>query len=119
MTITLHTDPLPLHVDETGTIRVGQTRVTLDVLLADYRSGVSPEEIVRQLDTLDLADVYAVLAYYHRHRDEIDQYLRQREAAAEALRREIEAGQTDRAELKARLLARLAHQGKGNASPSQ
>jgi uncharacterized protein (DUF433 family) len=57
VTLTLHADPLPLRVDESGTIRIGSSRVTLDVLLADYRRGTSPEEIVRQLDTLDLADV--------------------------------------------------------------
>ena len=57
MTIPLHADPVPLRADETGTIRVGSSRVTLDVLLADYLSGLSPEEIARQLDTLDLADV--------------------------------------------------------------
>jgi hypothetical protein len=33
MTITLHADPVPLRVDDTGAIRVGQSRVTLDVLL--------------------------------------------------------------------------------------
>ena len=36
VTVTLHTDPVPLRVDETGTIRVGSSRITLDVLLADY-----------------------------------------------------------------------------------
>jgi uncharacterized protein (DUF433 family) len=105
MTIPLHADPVPLRVDDSGAIRVGSSRVTLDVLLADYRSGMSPEEIVRQLDTLDLADVYAAIAYYHRHRGEVDQYLRRREAEAEAVRRDIEAGQPDRGELKARLSA--------------
>src|SRR5438128_2239433 len=106
MPVTLHADPVPLRVDETGTIRVGSSRVTLDVLLADYRSGLSPEEIVRRLDTLDLADVYAAIAYFHRHREEVEQYLRRREPEAEELRRRIEAGQPDRAELEARLLSR-------------
>jgi uncharacterized protein (DUF433 family) len=105
-------------VDETGTIRVGQSRVTLDVLLADYRSGLSAEEIVRELDTLNLADVYAAIGYYHRHKEEIEQYLRRREAEAEALRREIEASQPHRMELKARLLARLPHQGNDGHAPT-
>lgn len=103
MTVTLHADPVPLRVDETGTIRIGSSRVTLDVLLADYRRGMSPEEIVRQLDTLDLADVYGALEYYHRHREEIEEYLRQRSGEAETLRRTIEATQQDRSGLKARL----------------
>jgi len=119
MPLTLHADPVPLRVDETGTIRVGPSRVTLDVLLADYRSGLSPEEIVRQLDTLDLADVYAAIAYYHRHRDEVEEYLRRREAEAEALRARIEAGQPNRAELKAELSARLAQRDGGHAPTAQ
>jgi uncharacterized protein (DUF433 family) len=114
MTILLHADPVPLQVDESGTIRVGSSRVTLDVLLADYRSGLSPEEIVRQLDTLDLADVYGAIAYYHRHRGEVEEYLRRREAEAEALRRDIEAGQPVRGELKAQLTARMAQRNGGH-----
>ncbi len=110
MTLLLHADPVPLRLDETGTVRVGNSRVTLDVLLADYRSGLPPEEIVRQLDTLELADVYAAIAYYHRHRGEVEQYLRQREAEAEALRRDIEARQPDRADLKARLSGRMGYE---------
>jgi hypothetical protein len=29
----IHSDPIPLRMDETGTIRVSNTRITLDVLL--------------------------------------------------------------------------------------
>jgi uncharacterized protein (DUF433 family) len=96
MTVLIHADSVPLRVDESGAIRVGSSRVTLDVLLADYRSGQSPEEIVRQLDTLDLADVYAAIAYYHRHRGEVEEYLCRHEVEAETLRREIEASQPNR-----------------------
>jgi uncharacterized protein (DUF433 family) len=119
MTMILHPDPVPLHVDETGTIRVGGSRVTLDVILADYRNGLSPEEIVRQLDTLKLEDVYGAIAYFHRHRAEVEEYLRQREAAAESLRRDIEAAQPDRAGLKGRLQARLAQRDGGNAPAAE
>jgi uncharacterized protein (DUF433 family) len=109
--VVLRTDPMPLRVDETGTIRVGSTRVSLDVVLADYGSGMSPEEIVAELDTLNLADVYAAIAYYVRHRDEVDEYLRTRQVEAEILRKRAEAQFPDRANLKADLLARLAQRG--------
>jgi uncharacterized protein (DUF433 family) len=114
--VILHTDPTPLRLDETGTIRIGDSRVTLDVLIADYKKGWSPEEIVRQLDTLKLADVYGAIAFYHRHRDEVDMYLRQRRAQADELQHKIEAEQPDRANLKAKLLARLAQRNGGPAS---
>jgi hypothetical protein len=57
---------------------------------------------------LDLADVYGVIAYYLRHRKEIDDYLNTRRQEAEKLRQEIEAKQPNRAELRAKLLARKA-----------
>ena len=39
MTLPLHADPLPLAPDATGTIRVANTRVTLDSLVAHFRAG--------------------------------------------------------------------------------
>src|SRR5579871_511968 len=104
MTITLHAGPVPLCVDDTGTIRVGQSRVTLDVLLQYARMGMSPEEIARGLDTLTLADVHGALAYYFRHQAEVDNYLYRREEEAERLRQQVEAANASRlAPLKARL----------------
>lgn len=42
-------------------------------------------------DTLDLADVYAVIAYYLRHGAEVDAYLAEQRRLADEVRREIEA----------------------------
>ena len=104
MSITLHADPMPLRLDDTGAIRVGQSRVTLDVLVQYWRLGMRPEEIARGLETLTLADVHGALAYYFRHQTELDHYLQQREEEAEDLRRQIEAANAGRlAPLKARL----------------
>lgn len=118
MSITLHTDPVPLRVDDTGAIRVGQSRVTLDVLLQYWRLGMTPAEIARGLDTLTLADVHGALAYYFRHESEIDQYLRQREADAEQLRQQHEAANASRlASLKERLDTAKV-QGNGGHAPA-
>jgi uncharacterized protein (DUF433 family) len=116
MIINLHADPVPLRVDDTGAIRVGQSRVTLDVLLQYWRLGMKPEEIARGLDTLTLADVHGALAYYFRHETEIDNYLRRREEEAEKLRQEIETAHASRhASLKARL---DAVRSQGNGGPA-
>lgn len=116
MGMTLHADPVPLRVDETGTIRVGQSRVTLDVLLEYWRTGMTPEEIARGFDTMTLADVHGALAYYHRHQTEIDDYLRRREQEAEHLRQQIESANASRlAPLKARLDAARTQGNAGNA----
>jgi uncharacterized protein (DUF433 family) len=118
LTITVHADPVPLRVDGTGAIRVGPSRVTLDVLLQYWRLGMSPEEIARGLDTLTRADVHGALAYYFRHEAEIDSYLRRREEEAEKLRQEIEAANASRlAPLKTRLDAVRA-QGNGGHAPT-
>lgn len=105
---TIYSDPVPLRVDETGTIRVGSTRITLDVLLGFLLSGVKPEQIVSEewYPTLSLADVHGVLAYYYRHQAELDEYLRGRREEADRRQKEIEVGHPTFAEVKARLLAR-------------
>jgi hypothetical protein len=54
---------------------------------------------------LDLADVYAVIAYYLRHRAEVDAYLQEREQQAREIRRQIEA-RFDPTGVRERLLAR-------------
>lgn len=117
MAITLHTDPVPLRVDETGAIRIGESRVTLDVVLEYLQTGMTPEDIVRGLDTLTLADVHGALAYYFRHRDEMDTYLQRRAAEAENLRERIStANDVHLRSLKARLDAARTEKNGGHAS---
>jgi uncharacterized protein (DUF433 family) len=101
------TTTVPLRRDETGTLRVGGTRVVLDLVIAAFNDGATPEEIVQRYDSLRLADVYAVLAYYLDHRADIDAYLAQRQEEAAALRAKIEANADVRG-LRERLLARRA-----------
>ena len=105
--ITIHSDPVPLRVDETGTIRIANTRITLDVLLGYLLSGVKPEQIVSEewYPALSLADVHGVLAYYYRHQAELDEFLRCRREEADRRQNEIEATQPTFADVKARLLA--------------
>ena len=105
MSIAIQTDPVPLRKDETGTIRVGGTRVTLDVLIEEHKLGATPELIAAAYDTLSLPDVYAAIGYYLRHRAEVESYLAQRREEAARLRRLVEAGH-DRRGLRERLEAR-------------
>src|SRR5258708_9681416 len=88
----LHADHPPLRVDERGAVRVGNSRISLDLVVEQYENGMAPEDIVRAYDTLLLADVHAVIAYYLPHRDEVTAYLMRRAEEAEALRAYIEAG---------------------------
>src|SRR5664279_1688977 len=82
---------VPLQRDKDGAIRVGGTRVLLEVVIGAYRRGDTPEQIARGFDVLKLEDIYAVIAYYLSHRAEVDAYIRQVDEAGEELRRKIEA----------------------------
>jgi uncharacterized protein (DUF433 family) len=119
MPLTIHPDPVPLHTDEHGAIRVGSSQVVLDVVIRAFHNGADPESIVHGFPTLALADVYAVIGYYLRHRREIDEYLQARWEDAQKLRQEIEAKQMDRAEVRAKLLARRAQMELEHASPGE
>jgi uncharacterized protein (DUF433 family) len=88
--LTLHADPPPLRADEGGAVRVGGSRVRLDLVVEQYENGMTPEDMVRAYDSLDLADVYGVIAYYLRHRDEVRAYLTRRGEEAGALRSKVE-----------------------------
>jgi uncharacterized protein (DUF433 family) len=87
----LGAEPPPLRVDEGGAVRVGKSRVSLDLVLEQYDNGMTPEDLARAYDTLDLADIHAVIAYYLRHREEVRLYLKRREEEAKALRAKVEA----------------------------
>jgi uncharacterized protein (DUF433 family) len=110
---------VPLYDDEQGGLRITGTRVLLERIIHAFEDGATPEGIVQSYDTLQLADVYAVLTWHLRHKAEVQDYLRKRAEEAEAIRRTIEAKQPDRAELRARLMARRAQKEVAHAPPAE
>ncbi|NWF62128.1 MAG: DUF433 domain-containing protein [Fischerella sp.] len=105
MTLTITTEPLPLQLNPDGVVRVGGTRVTLDTVVAAFNQGATAEEIVFQYPSLQLADVYAVIAYYLRHQQEVEEYLQQRQKRANEIRK-INEARCDPQGLRQRLMAR-------------
>lgn len=105
MSLTISTEPTPLETDADGVVRVGGTRVSLDSVIYAFNEGSTPEEIVQQYTTLDLADVYAVISYYLQHRGEVNEYLAARRAQRDEIRREVES-RFDPHGIRDRLLAR-------------
>lgn len=95
----------PITTDRDGVVRVGGTRVTLDSVVGAFREGATAEEIVLRYPSLQLADVYATVTYYLRHRNEVDAYIAREAEAAESARAEAEEF-FDTSSLRARLLAR-------------
>ena len=84
---------VPLREDPPGVLRVGKSRVLLELVIRAYQRGASPQEIVRVYDGLALGEVFAVLGYYLAHPTEIDDYLRRCEEEASSLRQRIDASQ--------------------------
>lgn len=105
MALEIEDTPVPLNSGVDGVVRVGGTRVTLDIVIAAFGRGATAEEIVQKYPSLNLADVYAVLGYYLHHRPQVDAYLRRREEQASEIRRQIEAD-FDPTGIRERLLAR-------------
>lgn len=103
--ISLVTKPVPLRTDDAGVLRVGDTRVSLDSVLAAFNTGSTAEEIVQQYDVLALADVYSVLGYYLDNQHEFDSYLATRKTKREQLRQELETRYQPQG-IRQRLLAR-------------
>ncbi len=95
-----------MHRDTSGTLRVGQSRVLVELVIRAFQDGATPEAIAQCYSTATLADIYAVIAYYLRHPQEIEAYLSAREQWAEEVRRRIESRQGNLADLRARLFGR-------------
>ncbi|MDF5732921.1 MAG: DUF433 domain-containing protein, partial [Rhizonema sp. PD38] len=91
MTLSISTEPLPLQLHPDGVVRVNGTRVTLDTVVAVFNQGATAEEIVFQYPSLQLADVYATIGYYLRHRQDVEEYLQQRQQYSSEVRKLNEA----------------------------
>ena len=103
-----------LTVTADGTIRVGDSQVSLESVLHHFNLGAAPEEISQMFPSVQLADVYAVIAYYLSHRDLVENYLRQQEVDGDRVQAEIESQpgyQTAMREMRDRLLTRWAARG--------
>jgi len=107
MTLVVVAEPAPLQTNADGVVRVGNTRVTLDTVIAVSKQGTTAEEIVYRYPSLRLADVYATIAFYLNHQQEVETYLQQRQQQAQEIRKMNEA-RFDPQGLRDRLLARKA-----------
>ena len=105
MSVVVSSSEIKLTETEAGVLRVGDSRVSLDTVIAAFAQGATPEQIVEDYDSLELAEVYAVLAYYLQNRDEVENYLARRKIEREQLRRQIESRSNPQS-IREKLLAR-------------
>lgn len=80
--------PNEIHSDEHGGLRVGDSRVMLDSVVIAWQQGHSAETIQQQYPALSLADVYSTIAYYLRHRADVECYLQKQDALWQSAREE-------------------------------
>ena len=72
-----------------GKPRIAGTRIRVqDIAIWHERMNLSADEIASQYPQVSVADVYAALAYYHDHRDQIDRQMAQGQAIVEELKRQ-------------------------------
>ena len=116
MALPFDAEPAPLRRDEHGDIRVGSSRVLLDLVVHAFEDGATPETIVRMYPTLTLTDTYGAITYYLRHREDVERYLHEREQRAAKIRERIEARQEDMSDIRERLLRRRETAGTGDAA---
>ena len=73
--------------------------------------GATAERIAESFLSLDLAEIYAVIAYYLANRESVEEYLKHQEAEADTLQQQIESDpnqQTATKQLRERIRARWA-----------
>ena len=76
--LTFDQERVPLKLDQWGVARVAGTKVALEGIIALYRQGFTPEQIQWDFDVVTLGDVYSVIGYYLRRKEEVDQYMQER-----------------------------------------
>ncbi|MDJ0676083.1 MAG: DUF433 domain-containing protein [Calothrix sp. MO_167.B42] len=109
MTLTIVPESAPLQANEDGVFLVGKTRVTLDTVVAVFNQGTTAEEIVYRYPSLNLADVYATIAFYLKHQSEVEAYLQQRRQQSQEIRA-MNQTKFNPQDLHNRLLARKSEQ---------
>ena len=69
-----------------GKPRIAGHRIKVqDIVIWHETMGMSPDEIVSNYPSITLSDVYAALAYYHDHLEEIRQQIKEDEQYAQEL----------------------------------
>lgn len=101
---------IPLRMDNHGSIRVSGTRVTFETVISTHLQGYSPETIHEFFPVVPVTDIYAIIAYYLAHREEMDDYLKRRDEEATKIRQEIEANYTPAQRASQERLRKLAEE---------
>ena len=106
------TQSVPLAQWQDGTIRISGTRVTLDVIVKQFKLGATAEQIHDSFPAVSLKDIYGAIYYYLEHTNAVDFYMREQQQAVAETRQWVESQPGNRG-LRERLLARRQHLARG------
>jgi uncharacterized protein (DUF433 family) len=112
---------LPFTFTEFGTIRIGDSGVSLDSVVHNYKLGATAEQIAYSFPSLKLQDIHLAIAYYLTHREDVEEYMRRQRAESEVLLQQLESdpGYLKRSsELRERILARWAARQEAETGPA-
>jgi uncharacterized protein (DUF433 family) len=73
-----------------GGYYVAGTRISLDSIVECFNEGLSPEAILNEFDTLNLAQVFGAITYYLENQSFIDAYRVRQKQRSEVMRRDAE-----------------------------
>ena len=84
-------DTVPLVQWEDGSVRVRNSRVTLDTIVIQMQVGDTVAEIHEEFPTVSIMQIEEILRWYFDNKAQVDEFLEQNEAEAEEMRKEIES----------------------------
>jgi len=99
------TQNAPLTLGQDGTIRISGSRISLDLIVYQFKLGATAEQIQEDFPSLTLREIYGAIYYYLDREVAVENYLRQQEQAAAETRRFL-ASHADSAALRERIHAR-------------
>ncbi len=81
---------VPLTTWKDGSIRFLNSRITLDVIVHQFKTGATAEQIQEDFPGVSLREIYGAIAFYLEHAAEVENYLRKRQSESEETRKFIE-----------------------------
>ncbi len=85
--------PALLKAWEDGTIRIGSSRLLLDLVVHLFKQGATAEQIQHSFPSLTLREVYGAIYYYWEHAEDVETYLADQERQGEEIERAVRSAQ--------------------------
>jgi uncharacterized protein (DUF433 family) len=96
---------MPLTLSDDGTIRIKGSRVSLEVIVRQFKQGATAEQLLEDFPSLTLRDIYGAIYYYLDNTEAVEDYMRQQEDSASEMRAFL-ASHLDSMALRTRIRAR-------------